>query len=479
MPRQRTTRASWRTTLTSLAVATTAVAVTVVGLATPAPAGADGAKPSVPTGGPAHVAKQLFSNPVTPGTYTGLGFDQCHAPDQSKMDVWLSASPYRAVGIYISGASRGCRDQPNLTPTWITTQLVNGWRLLPITLGPQAACNPSFPRYGNDPVISTKLSQSGGYQKAFKQGIAEASTTVAAAQALGIVPGSTLWYDLEGYNVLEDACRESSLYFLSAWTQQLHALGYVSGVYSSAGSGIKSLDDARVLRPGLFTLPDQIWIARWDGQANTSTTYIRSDGWIPGHRVKQFQGGHDETWGGVTINIDRNYLDLSSGGAPPPVAENHCHGTQVDLANYPRLKAPSRGKVPNPDQVTVLKCLLKEQGLFRGRVKGAWSGRLTKSVHAWQKRTGLGRTAMFSRTAWMTLLSAGPTPVLNLGSTGEDVRRVQRALNAASPKRKLPVNGVYDTTTQAALFAWQAKNGIAENGVVGPASWAALQVGNR
>jgi peptidoglycan hydrolase-like protein with peptidoglycan-binding domain len=69
--------------------------------------------------------------------------------------------------------------------------------------------------------------------------------------------------------------------------------------------------------------------------------------------------------------------------------------------------------------------------------------------------------------------------VLNLGSSGEDVRRVQRALNAASPKNKLPITGSYDPTTQAAMAAWQAKNGIAENGVVGPASWAGLQSGNR
>jgi peptidoglycan hydrolase-like protein with peptidoglycan-binding domain len=151
----------------------------------------------------------------------------------------------------------------------------------------------------------------------------------------------------------------------------------------------------------------------------------------------------------------------------------------VDLANYPRLKAPSKGKVPNAAQVAVLKCLLKEQGVFHGKVKGAWTGRLTKAVKAWQQRLGLGRTAMFSRTAWMTLLSAGPTPVLNLGSTGEDVRRVQRALNAASPHLKLTINGIYDTATQAAVLAWQTKNTIAENGVVGPASWAALQAGRR
>ena len=58
---------------------------------------------------------------------------------------------------------------------------------------------------------------------------------------------------------------------------------------------------------------------------------------------------------------------------------------------------------------------------------------------------------MFSRSAWMTLLSAGPTPVLNLGSSGEDVRRVQRALNAASAKYELPISGTLDAATQAAV----------------------------
>ena len=85
MPRLRTTPASVRTTLTRLALAATAAALTVGGL-TPAPAGAEGTTPSAPAG-PARVAKQLFTNPVTPGTYTGLGFDQCHAPEQYKMDA--------------------------------------------------------------------------------------------------------------------------------------------------------------------------------------------------------------------------------------------------------------------------------------------------------------------------------------------------------------------------------------------------------
>ena len=81
-------------------------------------------------------------NPPTPGGFTGFGFDQCTAPTQNAMNAWLKSSPFWAVGIYISGDSRGCRTQPNLTPSWISTQLSKGWRLLPITLGPQASCNP-------------------------------------------------------------------------------------------------------------------------------------------------------------------------------------------------------------------------------------------------------------------------------------------------------------------------------------------------
>jgi peptidoglycan hydrolase-like protein with peptidoglycan-binding domain len=56
---------------------------------------------------------------------------------------------------------------------------------------------------------------------------------------------------------------------------------------------------------------------------------------------------------------------------------------------------------------------------------------------------------------------------------------VQRALNAGSPKAKLAVSGSYDSATQAVVLAWQAKHGIAENGVFGAGSWAALQAGKR
>jgi hypothetical protein len=417
------------------------------------------------------------ANPVTPGNFTGYGFDQCLAPTQRTMDRWLQNSPFLAVGIYISGASRGCRDQPNLTPTWVRTQLARGWRLLPITLGPQASCQPRFPRYGNDPTISAKPGPNTRFPKARKQGVAEAAKTVRAATRLGITKGSTLWYDIEGFDSTKFRCRESALRFLHGWTRQIHRLGYVSGVYSSAGSGIKMLDDARVKRPGQFALPDQIWIARWDGKANTSTSYIREDGWQPHKRIKQYQGGHNETWGGVRINIDRNYLDVGRGSIAR--RESHCGGTQIGFGIYPRLTRAGLAKTPRPVKVQALQCLLTEKGLYSGKLTGTLTNRTIRAFNTWQKRHGFAARPIWNRRDWITLLSAGSKPVVKIGSSGPAVRRLQRSLNAAlKGTPRLSASGVFDPMTRRAVVAYQRRMGLWDTGIVGSATWPDLAAGH-
>jgi len=350
------------------------------------------------------------ANPVTPGVYTGLGFDQCLAPTQAAMTTWTQASPFRAVGIYISGDSRACRNQPNLTPQWVSTQLANGWHLLPITLGPQASCQPRFPRYDDD--VKIKPGAANDYAKARAQGTAEAAKTVAAAQALGIVPGSTMFYDLEGFDYNNVACRESALRFLSTWTTQLHALGYRSGVYSSAGSGMKLLERQRVSPLPDIELPDQIWLARYDNAANTSAAdYFSDEGW-QGNRIKQFQGGHNETWGGVTINIDRNYLDLREAPAPvvpvvapQPAPRTGCNGrVVVDLPVYRGLKPKSKTYRPDPTTVNVLKCLLHEKTGKKFKLNGAYDAKLVKNVKAWRKARGMKPFARWTKKMWPEIL---------------------------------------------------------------------------
>lgn len=418
---------------------------------------------------PDQVALVAATNPATPGNFTGYGFDQCVAPKQASMDAWLNHSPFLAVGIYISGNSRACRSQPNLTPTWVSTQLRNGWRLLPITLGPQASCSTRYPKYGDDPKISADSTN--WYAKAKAQGKLEAERAVTAAKSLGIVPGSTLWYDLEAFDIANTHCRESAIRFVHAWTVRLHELGYVSGYYSSAGSGIKMIDDARVNHPGVFTLPDYLWVARWDGVANTTTEsrYLRTDGWQPHRRVKQYQGGHNETWGGVTINIDRNYLDVGRGSIA--AAESHCGGVPVDFSSYATLKPGMRSS-----QVTALKCLLKEQGYGGTRIDSYYGAGLRVEVQRWQAAKGFLQNSTWSRAHWVSLHSQGHRPVMKFGSAGSQVRRLQRAL-VANGASTLRITGVFDTATDAAFKAWQARVGLTKSGVVNATSWGLLGKG--
>jgi hypothetical protein len=112
------------------------------------------------------------------------------------------------------------------------------------------------------------------------------------------------------------------LSFLDAWTERLHARGYVSGVYGSASSTISDLVSQYWLG---FSEPDDVWIAHWDGLQTTSDAYVPASYWSNHQRLRQYRGGHNEKWGSVTINIDNNYLDGAVvGSASPPILRIKC-----------------------------------------------------------------------------------------------------------------------------------------------------------
>jgi len=229
--------------------------------------------------------------------FVGLGFDACTAPSRRSMRAWDS-SPYRAIGVYIGGLNRGC-SQPNLTASWVSEQIAAGWSLIPTYVGLQA------------PTSSCTSCATLSAGSATLQGSAAASDAVEQAAAIGIGPGSPIYFDMESYSRTSSATN-ATLTFLGAWTARLHALGYVSGVYSSAASGITDL----VGRLGTgYLQPDHIWIANWDGRKTADDPYVPDDAWSAGQRIRQYRGGHDETWGGVTINIDNNYVEGATAGA--------------------------------------------------------------------------------------------------------------------------------------------------------------------
>jgi hypothetical protein len=239
----------------------------------------------------------------TATTFTGRGFDACATPSESTMSAWGS-SLYRALGIYIGGANSACA-QPNLNTAWMEAEWAAGWHMVPIYVGLQAPSN------------SCGCAAMTG-SKAANEGTAAAQDAVAQAQAVGIGAGNPIYNDMEGYSRTSNNTN-AVLNFLAAWTTQLHAEGYVSGVYSSGGSGVADL----VSRYGTgYTEPDDIWVADWNGSASTDDSYLPAAGWPSHQRLHQYRGAHNETYGGATLNIDSDYLDGATayGGTATPAA---------------------------------------------------------------------------------------------------------------------------------------------------------------
>jgi hypothetical protein len=236
-------------------------------------------------------------------TFTGYGFDACTAPSLNALGAWL-ASPYRAVGIYVGGVNRACADG-NLSASWVESATSGGWSLFPLYVGLQAPCVSQKGLARIDPA------------SAAAEGAAAASDAVGRAQFFGLEAGVPIYFDMESYATNDPSCTQAVQQFVMAWVDGLHAAGYVAGVYGSAASMMR---DMVPLATAGTSPPDQIDIGNWNGKESVfGDPYVPDAYWAHHQRIHQYRGGHKETWGGVTINIDNDYLDGAVAGLPTPV----------------------------------------------------------------------------------------------------------------------------------------------------------------
>ena len=243
------------------------------------------------------------ADPATPATYPaassatrvqGRFFDRCTAPSLTALKAWRGTSPYTGVNIYFGGRSRGCT-QPNLTAAWVQSAAAAGWSLVPTYVGYQPFCV-----YGNRPYV---YSASG----AAATGKADGTDAVARARALGLLPGSALYADVEHYDRTSSSCVSAVRTYVSEWTRALHRAGYLSGVYVHQNSGLRDLAGSYLSTS--LARPDAVWMARWDGVATLTGWATAGDTlWAEWQRAKQYRGDHVETWGGVSMTIDSNIL---------------------------------------------------------------------------------------------------------------------------------------------------------------------------
>jgi hypothetical protein len=179
-------------------------------------------------------------------------------------------------------------------------------------MGVQSACwGGGCDTISNDPAV------------AYNQGIGEADAALAAAIDLGLAEfdgsGTIVYYDLEGYGGADPTCRIAAQSFIDGWTARLHQRGSEAGVYTSSCGGAIS-DFASI-----SNVPDAIWPAHWiysyyNADATVWDVACLPDSlWANHQRIRQYSGGHNETWGSVTLNIDCDVIDGIVANAGPNI----------------------------------------------------------------------------------------------------------------------------------------------------------------
>jgi hypothetical protein len=219
---------------------------------------------------------------------SGYGADTCTAPNLAQMRAFWNNTPYSYWGIYIGGSDRGCA-QPNLTSTWVKSVIAMGWDLLPIWVGRQNPCTAGQASYFS---LNTTTARS--------QGKSEALAAYNAWVKLQNTPSVPIDLDLESPASDTSACRAAAKSFVEGWVEQMHvAPAQSAGVYTSTCGGHLA-DFATIAHP-----PDFVDGADWDRNPSTrALSCVSSSSWSNVQRHKQYQGGHNQTENGVTLNID-------------------------------------------------------------------------------------------------------------------------------------------------------------------------------
>jgi hypothetical protein len=289
--------------------------------------------------------------------YVGKGFDACGAPSEGLMNAWLSHSPYRSIGVYLGGVNAACPPDTSTFASWVSTELRSGWTLFPLYVGLQAPC--VF--QGGLATISSSSAAS--------QGAGAADNAVNEAQSYGIGLGSTVYYDMEGWNTNDTGCNNTVLSFVRGWTTELHRRGYRSGFYSSLDAGINVIESIW----GSASAPDDIDIAAWNGIPSTNG-YVPSNEWPHNQRIHQYIGGTTVSYGGYSLNIDADYLDAPTVGlGGDPVRPAVVSITPPSSATGTRVTVTGSGFVPGGTEVLF-------GGVAGGHVNVSSSSRLTVAV---------------------------------------------------------------------------------------------------
>ncbi|NJM57630.1 MAG: peptidoglycan-binding protein [Synechococcales cyanobacterium RU_4_20] len=180
----------------------------------------------------------------------------------------------------------------------------------------------------------------------------------------------------------------------------------------------------------------------------------------------------------VLASADLARLDETGGRLLLPLGNITKLPNQVnDILTRPTLARGDKG-----ESVKQLQQLLQKLGLLSGTADGDFGGGTQQAVIAAQRQLGLTADGVVGPATWVALEKAAAKPpakppaqpltnqpTLRQGDRGEAVVRLQKLLGVT------PADGDFGPATHTAVIRAQRQAGLSPDGVVGPATWAALK----
>lgn len=206
-------------------------------------------------------------------------------------------------------------------------------------------------------------------------------------------------------------------------------------------------------------------------------------------------------WRGLTLLLILTTIAAPTIAQEPPktLVQESTEQIRTRTLQRPVLQVGSQGV-----EVSELQAALKLLGYYDGAVDGEYSEQTAEAVSAFQKAAGLTANGIVDQQTWNRLfppnpVSAEPTPaqncacpqsdtttatetdasnppgfpILQLGMRGDAVRGLQGLLRTQGFLQSSP-DGVFGSSTEAAVIAAQTEYQLEPDGIVGTQTWLAL-----
>jgi peptidoglycan hydrolase-like protein with peptidoglycan-binding domain len=138
--------------------------------------------------------------------------------------------------------------------------------------------------------------------------------------------------------------------------------------------------------------------------------------------------------------------------------------SSTTVASWPVVKPGARG-----ERVRVIQNLLNARGA-RVTVDGLFGATTTRAVKNFQGRKGLAVDGQVGPATWRKLIIT-----ISRGASGPAVTALQHQLRFQYGYRAVTVDGKFGAATQTAVKSFQTKKGLRADGIVGSATWQALE----